>query len=118
MRAPKRKRSLVRRVVAPPPDIDLPAVAKRVVFVGSPEHKDTPSFAGQPTPRSDASLCDASLKDSQKELTTALREAIRNGQVGECFEGGFPRYVWCRIEPPSAKPVWPIRGVANTRATH
>jgi hypothetical protein len=70
-------------------------VADRASYVGSPEHKSFPSFAGQPHPRADASKCDASLADAA-ELTGWLRTAIRQGQVSALWDGDFPRYVWCR----------------------
>ena len=38
------------------------------------------------------------LRNSRCRLTRALRQAIRDGQVGEQWEGEFPRYVWCRID--------------------
>ena len=84
--------------MSPPQDVDLTEVASHAVFVGSPEHKSTPSFAGQATPRSDASMCDPALKGQQRKLTCALRKAILNGQIGELWEGEFPRYVWCRVD--------------------
>jgi hypothetical protein len=66
------------------------------VYVGRPEHKDAPSFAGQPRPRADASICDEAFADKQIELTRWLRRAIREGSVSELAEGDFPRYVWYR----------------------
>ena len=95
---PRENVHLPRRVANPPPNADLGDTARQAVFVGSSEHKNTPSFAGQPTPRSDASLCDPMLRNSRCRLTRALRQAIRDGQVGEQWEGEFPRYVWCRID--------------------
>lgn len=74
------------------------AVAQDARYVGSPEHKDTPSFAGRPRPRADASLCDPRWAGKQEELTALLRRAIEAGQVGGPVEGRFPRYVWCRLE--------------------
>ena len=43
-------------------------------------------------------MCDHNLRDSQDRLTEALREAVRKGQTGELWEGGFPRYVWARLD--------------------
>jgi hypothetical protein len=60
--------------------------------VGSPEHKDTPSFAGLQRPRTDASICDSEL--SQDVVTGWLKKAIQSGAIGEMLEGDFPRYVW------------------------
>ncbi len=87
------------KTIHPPPDgVDLRAVAERVRYVGSPEHKDTPSFAGSPRPRfGDASICDRSFANRQEDLTLWLREGIRGGHTGD-WVGGFPKYVWRRIE--------------------
>ena len=95
MRAPKRRRPLL-RIVAPPLGKDLDAVARKASYVGSPEHKDMPSFAGQPRPRADAAICDRSLAEKQSQVTRWLRRAIRNGHVSAHWEGDFPRYVWHR----------------------
>jgi hypothetical protein len=96
MRAPRRRRPILRIVAPPPPSIDLQDVARRVSYVGSPEHKDVPSFAGQPRPRSDASICDRSLAQEQQRITDWLRDAIRSGRVSALWENGYPRYAWHR----------------------
>jgi hypothetical protein len=95
MRAPRRKRPRHREIDIPR-EVDLEALARPVRYVGSPEHKDAPSFAGQPRPRADATICDRSLIHKQRELTRWLRKAIRLGNVGAPWEGRFPRYVWYR----------------------
>ena len=95
MKAPKRRRPLRRRVVAPPIGADLTALAGRVAYVGSSEHKSFPSFAGPFSPRADASKCDPRLGDRDK-LTGWLRDAFSKGQTGELWDGDFPRYAWCR----------------------
>jgi hypothetical protein len=92
LRAPRRRRPLLRRLGQAPADIDVTAVAARVRYVGSPEHKDFPSFAGQPRPRADASLCDQRLR--QEEIDAWLRLAIERGAFSEYWEDGFPRYLW------------------------
>jgi hypothetical protein len=84
----------VRAVVPPPADVNLNQVAKLAKYVGSAEHKDSPSFAGDPRPRADAGICDSALSDQQARVTKWLRQAIRAGSVGGYWEGGFPRYVW------------------------
>ena len=94
MRAPRRRRPRIRVIAEPPPGVDLYRVSKKVRYVGSPEHKDRPSFAGQPRPRADASICDPGLADCHEELTRWLREAVRQGHVGTPWEEGYPRYVW------------------------
>lgn len=97
MRAHRRHRPRLRTMVDPPPGIDLLKLAKRVRYVGSPEHKKHPSFAGQPRPRADASLCDPSLATTQTELTRWLQAGIRRGYVGAPWEGDYPRYVWHKV---------------------
>lgn len=72
----------------------LRSLEARVSYVGSPEHKDMPSFAGQPRPRADASLCPRELTRDGARVEEWLREAIRRGAVSERREGDFPRYVW------------------------
>lgn len=96
MRAPTRRRAPYRMIVPPPAGRDLEAIAGRVRYVGSPEHKDTPSFAGQPRPRADATICDRSFAGRQSEITEWLREAIRRGQTGD-WVGAFPKYAWLRV---------------------
>ncbi|MBI3928668.1 MAG: hypothetical protein HY319_24220, partial [Armatimonadetes bacterium] len=98
MKAPKRRRPLKRAIIVPPDDVDIEAIAAQVQYVGSPEHKSTPSFAGQPRPRADASLCHPDLADRQEELTDWIRDAIRGGHIGGPWEAAFPRYVWRRVE--------------------
>lgn len=84
----------MRRVRLVPPGTDLKVLAARVRYVGSPEHKDTPSFAGPPSPRPDASICPRELKDDAELITRWLRAAIRAGSTGAQWNGDFPRYVW------------------------
>jgi hypothetical protein len=73
--------------------VNIADAASRSKYVGSPEHKDAPSFAGQPRPRADASICDQRL-GSADVITSWLRKAIRKGAFGKLWEGSFPRYVW------------------------
>lgn len=96
MKRPSRKRARLHRKTTPPPGIDLTAIAEEVKYVGSPEHKATPSFAGRPAPRADASLCDASLASQRDVVQAWLRQALCRGDCGGPWEGRFPRYVWCR----------------------
>lgn len=83
-------------MVPAPTQEALSELALRARYVGSPEHKNHPSFAGRPAPRADASLCDPVFKDRQDELTEWLRRGILAGQIGCPWEGDFPRYVWLR----------------------
>ena len=96
MRSPRRKRPL-RRSVSVPADIDLASLADRATYVGSPEHKDVPSFAGPPRLRGDASCCPRNLA-AQQDLRDWLQTAIRRGAVGAPWEGEFPCYVWYKHE--------------------
>jgi hypothetical protein len=87
-----------RVVVAPDPDVDLDRLAERCRYIGSPEHKSSPSFAGPPKLRqADATKCDPALKDSAELLTQWLRSAVRAGQIG-AWQGQFPKYAWYRVE--------------------
>ena len=97
MRSPRRRRSLRRSVVDPAPD-NLASLADRVTYVGSPEHKDVPGFAGPPRLRADASCCPRDLAVERERLRHWLQAAIRRGAVGELWEGEFPRYVWYKHE--------------------
>jgi hypothetical protein len=67
-----------RHLIEPPPGTDLEALSTRVSYVGSVEHKRYHSFAGQPRPRADATLCDPRFKDASV-LTQWLAEGIRAG---------------------------------------
>lgn len=94
MRAPKRHRPQLRKfgVAA---GADLVQVAGRVRYIGSSEHKDAPSFAGQPKARADASICDRGI--TQQQAQEWLEKAIRIGSTSEYWEGDFPRYVWFKV---------------------
>ncbi len=96
MRPTKRHRSIVRRLTRCPGTEDArQALAAVVHYVGSPEHKDTVSFAGKPPrPRPDASICDRTFANQQERMNEWLKQAIQGGAFGEMMEGRFPRYVW------------------------
>lgn len=74
----------------------MKALAKRTRYVGSPEHKRHPSFAGPPAPRATATLCDPKFANQQEMLTGWVREAIEMGQVSSKWDGEFPRNVWLK----------------------
>lgn len=97
MRSPRRRRSQ-RRSVALSAPAHLAGLAGKVTYVGSPEHKDVPSFAGQPRLRGDASCCPRNLAVEPERLREWLQTAIRLGAVGPPWEGEFPRYVWYKYE--------------------
>lgn len=83
--------------MAPPPEgKNLDATARKATYIGSPEHKNTPSFAGHPRPRADAAICDLNLAQQKARIQKWLRTAIRQGSVSAFWEGDFPRYVWHR----------------------
>ena len=74
-------------------------MAEVVMYVGSPEHKAGPSFAGSPAPRADATICDPCFSNRQDMLSDWLRSAIRSGMFSEIPEGErYPRYAWFRHE--------------------
>lgn len=85
-----------RVVVATDPEIDLSEVANRCSYVGSPEHKSSPSFAGAPKLRhADATKCDPALSGADAQITQWLQSAVTSAQTG-AWERGFPKYVWYR----------------------
>ena len=94
MKQPLRKRVQRHKVTPPPDGVALAQVAERAHYVGSPEHKRSPSFAGRLAPRSDASICDPSLSNQQTRVQSWLRAALRIGNCGGPWENGYPRYVW------------------------
>lgn len=106
MRAPHRKRLHPRSVSSVPAGVDLEKVAASARYVGSPEHKTGPSFAGQPRPRADATICDPALGEDARRFTDLLRAAVRRGHVGAPWEPppstagqlSYPRYVWTAID--------------------
>jgi len=93
LRVAKRRVRLDRSLGAPPPGVDVAEAANCSRYVGSPEHKDAPSFAGHPRPRADASICDQRLS-SADEISLWLKKAIIKGAFGKLWEGKFPRYIW------------------------
>jgi hypothetical protein len=94
MRTPKRRRQLPRKPALDVPADRLERCAMAASYVGSPEHKSMPSFAGPPKLRSDASRCPTDLKDAA-EITDWLASAIRAGLVSnDPGDEGFPKYVW------------------------
>lgn len=91
MRAARRRRPQERQICVPA-ETNLYDLAQRATYVGSPEPKDVPGFAGQPRLRADASCCPREIRD-WKLVSGWLRSAIRRGATGAAWEGGFPRYV-------------------------
>jgi hypothetical protein len=86
-----------RAVGAAPGGVGIAQVAEAAVYAGSVNHKDHPSFAGNPPrPRPDASICPRNLAGMQPQIQLWLSDAIRQGHFGGLWENGFPRYVWHR----------------------
>jgi len=94
VRASRRRRPPSRIITDVPSGVDLVSVAERARYVGSPEHKDMPSFAGHPRPRADATICDRAFADKLPQINNWLRLALTKGVVGAPWEGNFPRYAW------------------------
>ena len=88
MRAPRRKRPLQRVLISEPPD-GRESMANAMSYIGSPEHKDTPSFAGHPRPRADASICSRTFARDQLIVNQWLQAAILAANYSEFFEGDF-----------------------------
>lgn len=86
----RKKKDVIDEWPAGLPDPDT--LIQRIRYVGSAEHKDYPSFAGDPALRSDASRCDPAITRDQAE--SVLKKAIRLRCVSPQQENGFPRYAW------------------------
>ena len=98
MKRAKCKRGNVRnrKVLAPPPEVDLSQVADSCRFVGSAYHKDFRGFAGTPRARAkDASKCPRELSRCRELAESWLRKSVQAGNTG-VWERGYPRYVWYR----------------------
>ncbi|WP_250284641.1 MULTISPECIES: hypothetical protein [unclassified Frankia] len=95
MRAPRRRRprSSTKLIAADPGY--LAALAARVSYTPSPEHKDYLTSAGPGKLRSDASACPRDLV--LDDVAKWLYDAVRAGNVSAHVEGDFPRYVWTRV---------------------
>lgn len=98
MKTPARKRPRPQALATAPDLHELNELATRVSYVGSPEHKTYPSFAGAPRLRSDATPCPKKYKDAVV-IGEWLRDAMRQGNVSAYRDQGtFPRYVWGRYD--------------------
>ena len=92
MRSTRRRRPR-RRELNVPAGVDLEKLASRVAYVGSPEHKNHPGFAGPPRLREDATPCPPNITE-RDVVSDWLRDAIRRGAIGSPWEQEFPRYAW------------------------
>ncbi|MBW3538821.1 MAG: hypothetical protein KY476_00985 [Planctomycetes bacterium] len=97
MRAPRRKRPKPRIIQPAPEGVNASELAARITYVGSPEHKTGPSFAGAARPRGDATKCDAALNDRLSDIQAWLQRAFEVQCFGPPWEGDFPRYAWCKV---------------------
>lgn len=98
MKTPSRKRPRPQTLAADPDIRELEEWAKSASYIGSPEHKTYPSFAGRPKLRSDATPCPPEINDAEV-IGTWLRAAILKGNVSAYRDQGtFPRYVWARLQ--------------------
>ena len=70
----------------------VPAIANRVSYCGSAEHKTYPSPAEPPALRPDATPCDPDTDCD--DMHASLAEGVRRGCVSQRTERGFPRHVW------------------------
>ncbi len=96
MRTPHRHRPRKLDRLVPGSPIDLAAMAEKVGYVISPEHKDYLTSAGPGRLRSDASACPRGLDFD--DVLEWLRDAVRECCVSADMEGEFPRYAWRRVE--------------------
>lgn len=95
MRATKRHRPRKLDRLVPGVQVDLAALAEKVSYVISPEHKDYLTAAGPGRLRSDASRCPRGLDFD--DVTDWLREAVRECRLSADIQGDFPRYAWARV---------------------
>ena len=75
----------------------LAKVAKRVRYVGNPDHKRNPGdyrLTPPSRPRPGKSLCDVAKIFTRAEAQELLEKGIRDGLVSEQQSGGWPRLVW------------------------
>jgi hypothetical protein len=105
-------------------------IARAASYVGSPFHKDTPSFVGAPSPRMgavtiqralerdivnpDCTLCPRRWARRRDAATDLLRDAIRKGLFEACSSDPkrLPKHVWAR-DPENSSMVYEAR-----RLTH
>lgn len=99
MKRPVHKRIISRRKGPAPAGVNLKQLAKRIRYIGSPEHKDGPSPAGAPRPRADASVCPYKSQQDFEMAAVWLRSGLLSEQFGEMWEGEYPRYIWYRESP-------------------
>lgn len=95
MKTPNRKRPRKDQRLAPGPKTDLSAMAEKIDYVISTEHKDYLTSAGPGNLRSDATRCPRGLDFD--EVREWLKDAFRAGSVSAALDGEYPRYAWRRV---------------------
>lgn len=89
----RRIKPRVRKVLPPPPEIDLDVVAIQCRYVGSPYHKIIRVRGINPENRPGKTPCPQNLQRNLDLVQQWLQNAVRLGNFGE-FDHGFPRVVW------------------------
>lgn len=93
----KRKANPKRRILDHPQANDLVRWAKRVRYIGNPDHKRNPGdFGLQPasSPRLGKTLCDAAAVLTRREAQRLLRLGIERGLVSAQLRNGWPQNIW------------------------
>lgn len=87
-----------RRIIDPRPQVEiLSDLARRIKYVGHPQHKRNPGdFALTPPaqPRPDKTLCDLVGIFRVAEAQQWLEAGARRGMVSENLQDGFPKHIW------------------------
>jgi hypothetical protein len=96
MRATKRHRPRKTDRFQAGTQADLDAMAEKVSYILSVEHKDYLTAAGPGKLRSDATACPRGL--DFLVVLGWLRDAVRGRQISADFDGDFPRYAWTRVD--------------------
>lgn len=76
------------------------AIARSVIYRGSPLHKRSPGDFGltpPSSPRPGKTLCDGVGIFEIKVASRLLRQGARSGLVSNDADQGFPRYIWVVI---------------------
>lgn len=80
-----------------PEQAELAALAKKVTYVGNPEHKRNPGDFGltpPSAPRADKTLCDMAGIGSRSQAQSILRGGVLKGLISGQKRGDFPQNIW------------------------
>ena len=95
---PRRVFNPKRTLVAHKPEqSELAILAKKVHYVGNPEHKRNPGdFALTPpsAPRADKTLCDLAGIRLKSDAVSVLRGGVLKGLISDKKRGTFPQNIW------------------------